>query len=63
MKGKFDFANALVRVAFLPGDLDHGKLGLRSVDEIHTHRDKCRFSSVSLWAPAASGPEIAENSI
>jgi hypothetical protein len=38
MKGKFDFARALVLVAFLPGDLDRGKPGLSSVDEIHTHR-------------------------
>ena len=38
MKGKFDFARALVLVALLPGDLDRGKPGLSSVDEIHTHR-------------------------
>ena len=36
LKGKFDFARALVLVAFLPGDLDRGKPGLSSVDEIHT---------------------------
>jgi hypothetical protein len=35
MKGEFDLARALVLVAFLPGDLDRGKPGLRSVDEIH----------------------------
>ena len=38
MNGKFDFARALVVVAFLPGDLDRGKPGLSSVDEIYTHR-------------------------
>jgi hypothetical protein len=38
LKRKFYFAHALVFVAFLSGDLDRGKLGLSSVDEIHTHR-------------------------
>jgi hypothetical protein len=38
MKGKFDFARALVFVAFLPSDLDRGKPGPSSVDEIHTDR-------------------------
>jgi len=38
MKGKFDFAYALVVVAFLPGDMDRGGPGLNSVDEIHADR-------------------------
>ena len=37
-KVEFDFARALVLVAFLSGDLDRGKPGRRSVDEIHTDR-------------------------
>jgi hypothetical protein len=37
-KAKLDLARALVLVAFLLGDLDRGKPGLRGVDEIHTDR-------------------------
>jgi len=36
MKGKFDFAHALIVIAFLPCDLDCSQPGLQSVDKIHT---------------------------
>ena len=63
MKGKFDFARALVLGALLAGDLYRARPGLRGVDEIYAQGLQMPILESELVGTRGKRAETAENSI